>query len=89
MARKKKATPLAPIEEILRSDRDIPTRHFYVNKKLEFSLWCDPDETDKDKILEEFYNTDVWKFQAWYCKWKVKSVNFSEDLFKVFIETGS
>jgi hypothetical protein len=64
-----------------------PYRHFYVNGKLEFSYFYDPNITDKDKILEEFYKDHCWKFMCYYCNWKLcDGVEFSDDLLHVYLK---
>lgn len=64
---------------------EILRRNFYVNDKLEFSLFCRESDGSKDKILKDFLDHKDWKSICNYCNWKFSSAKFSKDLLRVDI----
>lgn len=60
-------------------------RKFYVNGKLEFALFYDPKEKNKQEIEKNFLDSHMWKSWANYCNLKVISVDISKDLKEVYI----
>ena len=73
-------------EQLPSAEPDRQLRDFYVNGKLEFSLWFEPEVEDKDQIIEEFMDDRDWKFMSWYCGWTFVSAEFSDDLLRVDIK---
>lgn len=64
-------------------------RLFYINDKLEFSLFYDPTIVDKDLIIKKFLDSKDWEFykSIWEIK-KVKKIDISDDLMVVRVLAG-
>lgn len=60
-------------------------RHFFVNDKIEFSLFANPDEKDREKIIKDFFANASWLSFVRTEGCEVKSHRFSHDLEHVFI----
>lgn len=64
---------------------DRTRRNFYINNKLEFSLFFDHTVTDKKEIIEGFLADREWKLFENYFQVKLKNYSFSDDLLNVYI----
>lgn len=74
-------------KKLLKLSPKRPHRKFYVDGKLEFSLFFDQNIKEKEKILKLFLEDKLWK---WHCKYfglEIEKTNFSKDLTEVYIET--
>lgn len=66
-----------------------PRREFYVNGKLEFSLFYDPnEETNPKKVMKEFIGSKDWKSFIEYIEEKPVSWKCNKTLtrFKILTE---
>lgn len=61
-------------------------RSFFVNDKLEFALFFDPNIKDTEKIINDFLESKDWKwFKDFYNIKKIKKTEISKDLREVRI----
>jgi hypothetical protein len=58
---------------------------YYVNGKLEFSVWKDEKLQTEEEVVSRLLEDKDWKFMMWYCGWTLKKDKtvVSSDLSRV------